>query len=110
LQSAFNCFPATSSRSARDPYTLHYIDSNNKAGFALSGRTPILGALRMLKIAIDHNYCSYPAMDKDPFFSGLRGNAQLQKLRQSGLACHEGFVNNRETTPLAAAGVSSKQP
>lgn len=59
------------------------------------------GALRMLKIAINHNYCSYPAMDKDPFFNGLRGNSQFQKLRQSGLACHEAFVNNRETQPLA---------
>lgn len=28
------------------PYTLHCIDSNNKAGFAPSGKTLILGALR----------------------------------------------------------------
>jgi hypothetical protein len=51
-------------------------------------------ALRMLKIAIDHNYCSYPAMDTDPFFNDLRGSAKFERLRQQGITCHEGFVNN----------------
>ena len=53
-------------------------------------------ALRMLKIAIDHHYCSYPAMDKDPFFNELRTNPQFQKLRSAGLACHEYFTNDRD--------------
>jgi DNA-binding winged helix-turn-helix (wHTH) protein/TolB-like protein len=53
-------------------------------------------AIRILKVAIDRNYCSFPAMDKDPFFDGLRANAQFQKLRQAGIACHRDFLNNRE--------------
>jgi TolB-like protein len=60
-------------------------------------------ALRMLKIAIDRNYCSYPAMDKDPFFNAMRTNPQFLKLRQAGIACHDDFVANREKAVKAAA-------
>jgi DNA-binding winged helix-turn-helix (wHTH) protein/TolB-like protein len=60
-------------------------------------------ALRMLRTAIDRNYCSYPAMDKDPFFDALRTNPQFLKLRQAGIACHDDFVANREKTVTAAA-------
>lgn len=31
-------------------------------------------ALQMVQIAIYRHYCSYPAMDRDPFFNGLRRN------------------------------------
>jgi DNA-binding winged helix-turn-helix (wHTH) protein/TolB-like protein len=78
------------------------------AHLAYCGQTS--DALRMLKIAIDHNYCSYPAMDKDPFFNSLRANAQFQKLRQSGIACHEDFLSNREKRQLSLEEVGSKQP
>ena len=53
-------------------------------------------SLSMLKIAIDRNYCSYPAMDKDPFFDSLRTNPQFLKLRQAGIACHDDFTANRQ--------------
>jgi DNA-binding winged helix-turn-helix (wHTH) protein/TolB-like protein len=66
-------------------------------------------ALRLLKIAIDHNYCSFPAVDKDPFFDGLRHNARFQKLRQVGIACHDDFVNNREKRQVTVAEAKSKQ-
>jgi DNA-binding winged helix-turn-helix (wHTH) protein/TolB-like protein len=65
-------------------------------------------ALRMLKIAIDHGYCSSPAMDTDPFFDSLRGSAQFGRLRQQGIACHDAFVNNREKGPLEIGEVVSK--
>jgi hypothetical protein len=65
-------------------------------------------ALRLLKIAIDHNYCSFPAVDKDPFLGGLRHNARFQKLRQVGIACHD-FVNNREKRQVTVADAKSKQ-
>jgi tetratricopeptide (TPR) repeat protein len=60
-------------------------------------------ALRMLRTAIDRNYCSYPAMDKDPFFDALRINPQFLKLRQAGISCHDDFAANREKTVAAAA-------
>jgi serine/threonine protein kinase len=53
-------------------------------------------ALRMLKIAIDRNYCSYPAMDNDPFFNQLRTNPQFQRLRLAGIACHNDFTSDRD--------------
>ncbi len=53
-------------------------------------------ALRLLKIAIDGNYCSYPAMDRDPFFNQLRTNPQFQKLRLAGIACHNDFASDRD--------------
>jgi DNA-binding winged helix-turn-helix (wHTH) protein/TolB-like protein len=63
-------------------------------------------ALRMLRIAIDRNYCSYPAMDKDPFFDSLRTNPQFLKLRLTGIACHDDFVSNREKRVTATAAQS----
>lgn len=90
------------------------VDDDPEVDYFFAGHLAYCGqndsALHMLKIAIDHNYCSYPAMDKDPFFNSLRGNGQFQKLRQSGIACHEDFVNNREKRPLAVAQFRAKQP
>ena len=70
-------------------------------------------ALRMLKIAIGHHYCSYPAMDKDPFFSGLRSNSQFQKLRLAGMACHDNFSSDRDMrqpTPVQTAAKNRTGP
>jgi len=58
-------------------------------------------ALRMLKTAISRNYCSYPAVDKDPFFDSLRNNPEFGRIRAAGMACHDNFVANRETAPTA---------
>jgi DNA-binding winged helix-turn-helix (wHTH) protein/TolB-like protein len=70
-----------------------------------------VAALRMLKLAIDRNYCSYPTMDKDPFFDKLRNDPAFGKVRAAGIACHENFVANREQTPkmLASESVPSTQ-
>jgi len=71
-------------------------------------------ALRMLKIAIDHHYCSYPTVDKDPFFDGLRADQQFQKLRAAGMACHDQFANDHDlkqtTTVQASAKTRSARP
>ncbi len=60
-------------------------------------------SLRLLKTAIDRNYCSYPAMDKDPFFDSLRTDPQFLKLRHAGMACHDQFAANHEKAVTAAA-------
>src|SRR6185312_2836809 len=57
-------------------------------------------SLRMLRTAIDRNYCSFPALDNDPLFDSLRTNPQFLKLRQAGIACHEDFVANRERSVI----------
>jgi DNA-binding winged helix-turn-helix (wHTH) protein/TolB-like protein len=64
------------------------------AHLAYCGQTD--AAVRMLKLAIERNYCSYPAMDKDPFFNGVRSSPQFSEARATGIACHQNFVANRE--------------
>jgi len=41
-------------------------------------------ALRMLRLAIKRNYCSYPAMDKDPFFDKVRSNPEFSQHPRRG--------------------------
>jgi hypothetical protein len=49
-------------------------------------------ALAMLRRAIDGGYCSYPALDTDPFFASLRGTPEFAPIRSAAIACHEGFL------------------
>jgi DNA-binding winged helix-turn-helix (wHTH) protein/TolB-like protein len=53
-------------------------------------------SLRLLRVAIDGNYCSYPAMDSDPFFVKIRTAPGFARVRAAGIVCHENFVANRE--------------
>ena len=53
-------------------------------------------SLHLLRVAIDGNYCSYPAMDSDPFFAKIRAAPGFAKVRAAGIVCHENFVANRE--------------
>jgi len=50
----------------------------------------------MLKLAIERNYCSYPAMDQDPFFAKVRTSPEFSDLRAAGITCHDDLVANRE--------------
>jgi DNA-binding winged helix-turn-helix (wHTH) protein/TolB-like protein len=52
-------------------------------------------ALRQLRKAIQGNYCSYPAMDKDPLFDPIRQRPEFTELRQSGVKCQESFLAHR---------------
>lgn len=55
-------------------------------------------SLRLLASAISGNYCSFPVMDRDPFFDKIRNVPEFAKVRAMGMACHENFVSNREET------------
>jgi len=55
-------------------------------------------SLHLLAAAISGNYCSYPVMDRDPFFDKIRNVPEFAKVRAMGIACHENFVANREET------------
>lgn len=48
-------------------------------------------ALRLLERSVDGNFCSFPAFDLDPAWTSLRGDAQFQRIRSKGVACHERF-------------------
>jgi len=76
------------------------IDDDPEMDYLFAGHLAYCGqteaALRMLKIAIDRHYCSYPAADKDSFFDRLRTNPRFQALRQAGMACHADFAKDRD--------------
>ena len=49
-------------------------------------------ALAMLRRAIEGGYCSYPAIDMDPFFANLRGTPEFARIRAEAIACREAFL------------------
>jgi TolB-like protein len=79
------------------------VDDDPEVNYFFAGHLAYCGqmdaALRMLKLAIERNYCSYPAMDNDPFFNQLRTNPDFTRVRQAAIACHEAFVANRLQPP-----------
>ena len=48
-------------------------------------------ALRLLERAVDGSCCSYPALDLDPIWAGLRGDPEFQRIRTKAMACHDRF-------------------
>ena len=52
-------------------------------------------ALAMLHRAIAGSYCSYPSIDRDPFFARLRGTQEFDDLRAAAIACQEAFLTQR---------------
>jgi hypothetical protein len=61
--------------------------------FGFSGRTQ--SALRLLRRAVEQNYCSYPAMDTEPFFAELRKSPEFPAIRATGVACQQSFLAHR---------------
>jgi TolB-like protein/Tfp pilus assembly protein PilF len=65
-------------------------------------------ALRVLKRAVEQNYCSYPSMDRDPLFASIRGTPEFAEIRKIGRECQQRFVAHRAakgglTTPIPHA-------
>jgi TolB-like protein len=53
------------------------------------------GALEMLRTAVNRHYCSYPALDNDPLFAGIRATPEFQQIRQSAIQCQQSFLQWR---------------
>ena len=53
-------------------------------------------ALRQLRKAISGNFCSYPAMDKDPLFDSIRQRPEFGELRQFAIQCQQSFLAHRQ--------------
>jgi DNA-binding winged helix-turn-helix (wHTH) protein/serine/threonine protein kinase/Tfp pilus assembly protein PilF len=64
------------------------------ANLAYCGQTK--EALRLLRFAVQGNYCSYPAMDSDPFFASVRTMSEFAAIRAAGMACQKNFLAARE--------------
>jgi hypothetical protein len=80
---------ASKVQASDDPET-NYL---NAANLAYCGQTK--AALALLKKAIDRNYCSYPAVDSDPFFASMKNMPELRRLRAAGMTCQQNFVAAR---------------
>jgi TolB-like protein/tetratricopeptide (TPR) repeat protein len=52
-------------------------------------------ALEMLKEAIQGKYCSFPAIDSDPYFTGLRSHAAFAEVRSAAMSCQREFLADR---------------
>lgn len=48
-------------------------------------------ALSMLERSVDLGFCAFPAVDQDPVWEELRGDAGFQRIRAKAQACHESF-------------------
>jgi DNA-binding winged helix-turn-helix (wHTH) protein/serine/threonine protein kinase len=53
-------------------------------------------ALDLLRAAVKGNYCSYPAMDTDPFLASVRTRAEFSELRELAIQCQSNFLQARD--------------
>ena len=51
--------------------------------------------LRLLKTAIQHNYCAYQALQTDPLLAGSRGSPEFHQLLSNAKACQDRFLSAR---------------
>jgi TolB-like protein/tetratricopeptide (TPR) repeat protein len=49
-------------------------------------------ALRLLKSAVEHNYCAYTALQTDPLLAKLRGTTEFNKLLTAAKECQNRFL------------------
>jgi eukaryotic-like serine/threonine-protein kinase len=52
-------------------------------------------ALRLIRNAIEHNYCAYTALQKDPLLIKLRGTAEFSGLLSAAKSCQDRFLAER---------------
>ena len=73
-----------------DDPELNYISATH---FAYCGQPD--AALEMLRRAVKGNYCSYPAIESDPFFTTLRASPQFGEVRAAAVECQNNFLAQR---------------
>ncbi len=56
-------------------------------------------ALRLLRSAVEHNYCSYPAMDNDPLFDSVRNVPEFARIHAAAVECNQKFLAHRAQHP-----------
>lgn len=58
-------------------------------------------ALRELRRAVSGNYCSYPALDKDPQFEAIRQRPEFAELRSAAIECQQKFLTQRKLADVS---------
>lgn len=81
----------------RDPEPMYMVG----ASIADCGYLDI--AVTFLRAAVEHNYCSYPAMDNDPLLASVRKLPEFAAIRAEGIACQNRFLAHRSQLPIATA-------
>ena len=56
-------------------------------------------ALRLLRSAIEHNYCAYQSLQSDPLLVKLRGTPEFSELLSAAKECQGRFLRQREQNP-----------
>jgi len=56
-------------------------------------------AVRLLKSAIEQNYCAYIALQSDPLLVKLRGTPEFSKLLSAAKECQNKFLAHRDQSP-----------
>ena len=71
-------------------------DDDPEVSYLFAGHLAYCGqtadAIRMLSHAIAGHYCSYPAIDRDPFFESVRSAPGFAEVRQAAMACQADFI------------------
>ena len=62
---------------------------------ALSFAGQSTAASRMLRMSIEHHYCSYPVMTSDPLLESLRQRPEFADLKAAGMRCQQEFLTYR---------------
>jgi tetratricopeptide (TPR) repeat protein len=79
------------------PLGLNNPDSENRyidgTYFAACGQKD--SALRLLKAAIDGNYCAYAALQRDPMLTPLRSAREFPQLLSAAKQCQDNFLSQR---------------
>jgi TolB-like protein/Tfp pilus assembly protein PilF len=53
-------------------------------------------SLRLLKRAVEQNFCGYPAIDRDPLLVSIRKTPEYADIRRAGMACQQRFIAHRD--------------
>lgn len=56
-------------------------------------------AVRLLRSAIEHNYCAYSALRTDPLLAKFRGTPEFREVQSAAKECQKEFLAQRDQTP-----------
>jgi len=79
-----------------DAFTQIDVEPRYYAGALLSYCGQEDAALRLLRSAVEHNYCAYAALQSDPLLGKLRGTSEFSGLLSAAKDCQSRFLAHRD--------------
>lgn len=79
-----------------DEFVRHWESSGDpEAAYAVAPMLVYCGrpeeALRLVEHAVATGFCSFPALDLDPIWTGMRNDPEFHRVRNEAMACHDRF-------------------